>query len=91
MNAQTAILRMSLTDSNDAKHLQDRAAEMRALVEGAVDSDAARTVLNLANVYDKLAAQAEARAKSGFDFFSAEVLATRRFRNNGTCLIIRWR
>lgn len=43
---------------------------MRALAEGTKDSDAARTVINLANVYDKLAAQAEARAKSGFDFFS---------------------
>ena len=70
MNALNAILRMPLTDLNDPKHWQDRAAEMRALVEGAVDSDVARTVLNLANVYDKLAAQAEARAKSGFDFFS---------------------
>ena len=61
---------MPLRDLNDAKHWRDRAAEMRALAEGTKDSDAARTVINLANVYDKLAAQAEARAKSGFDFFS---------------------
>jgi hypothetical protein len=60
---------MPLKDLNDEKHWQDRAAEMRALVEGAADSDAARTVLNLAKVYEKLAAQAEARAKSGVDFF----------------------
>ena len=61
---------MPLRDLNDAKHWRDRAAEMRALAEGTKDSDPARTVLNLANIYDKLAAQAEARAKSGFDFFS---------------------
>ena len=61
---------MPLTDLNDAKHWQDRATQMRALAEGTKDSDAARTVINLANVYDKLAAQAEARAKSGLDFFS---------------------
>ena len=61
---------MPLRDLNDAKHWRDRAAEMRALAEGTKDSDAARTVINLANVYDKLAAQAEARAKSGLDFFS---------------------
>jgi hypothetical protein len=61
---------MPLKDLNDGKHWQDRAAEMRALVEGAADSDAARTVLNLAKVYEKLAAQADARAKSGVDFFS---------------------
>ena len=61
---------MPLTDLNDAKHWQDRATQMRALAEGTKNSDAARTVLNLANVYDKLAARAEARAKSGVDFFS---------------------
>jgi hypothetical protein len=61
---------MPLRDLNDAKHWRDRAAEMRALAESTKDAAAARTVLNLAEVYEKLAAQAEARAKSGFDFFS---------------------
>jgi hypothetical protein len=61
---------MPLTDLNDAKYWQDRAAEMRALAEGMKDSDAATTALNLAKIYDKLGDQAEARAKSGVDFFS---------------------
>ena len=51
-------------DLNDVKHWRDRAAEMRALAQGMGDARTTRSMLDLANDYDKLADRAAERAKS---------------------------
>jgi hypothetical protein len=55
------------THFNDAKHWQDRAAELRAIAEPMVEDGIKASMLRLANDYDKLADRAERRmqAKSG--------------------------
>jgi hypothetical protein len=49
---------------NDAKHWQDRAAELRALAEPMAEAGIKASMLKLANDYDKLAERAERRMQA---------------------------
>ena len=52
---------MDLQGIYDAKHWRDRAAQMRVLSDEIKDLEAQRTMLKLANDYDKIADRAEDR------------------------------
>ena len=54
---------MALQNVNDSKHWRDRAAEMRVLSCDMKDLEAQLMMGKLANDYDKLADQAEDRAR----------------------------
>jgi hypothetical protein len=54
---------MTLQDINDAKHLRDRAAKIRVIAEGYADKEAARTLMRIADDYDKVAARTEKRSR----------------------------
>ena len=53
---------MSLYSINDPKHWLDRAKEARALAEQIDDPEAKRTMLGIADDYERLAKRAEERA-----------------------------
>jgi hypothetical protein len=53
---------MSLYSINDPKHWLDRAKEARALAEQMDDPEAKRTMLAIADDYERLAKRAEERA-----------------------------
>jgi hypothetical protein len=50
-----------MPDRFPASHWRERAEEARTLAEQMEDADARRTMLDIANSYDNLAARAEAR------------------------------
>ncbi len=53
---------MSVSSINDPKHWLDRAKEARALAEQIADAEAKRTMLGIADDYERLAQRAQERA-----------------------------
>jgi hypothetical protein len=53
---------MTQNDVNDVNHWRDRAAEMRVLSTTTKDIEVQAAMVQLADVYDKLAERAELRA-----------------------------
>ena len=56
---------MSSDSANNSKHWHDRANEMRALANQANDETSKKTMLRIAEDYDKLALRAELRVLPG--------------------------
>jgi hypothetical protein len=56
--------------ATDANHLRERATEMRGSSKQLKDNDTAAVLMRLADLYDRLAARAEAQSRS------AEVMQT---------------
>jgi hypothetical protein len=52
---------MRISYASEANHLRERAAEMRGSSKELKDNDTAAVIMRLADLYDRLAARAEAR------------------------------
>jgi hypothetical protein len=52
---------MRISYASEAKHLRERAAEMRDSSKELKDNDTAAVIMRLADLYDRLAGRAEAR------------------------------
>jgi hypothetical protein len=55
---------MRTSYANEANHLRERATEMRGSSIELKDKDTAAVIMRLADLYDRLAARAEARSRS---------------------------
>jgi hypothetical protein len=55
---------MRTSYANEAKHLRERATEMRGSSIELKDKDTAAVIMRLADLYDRLAARSEARSRS---------------------------